>query len=337
MYVWVQCDFILPVGFHRIFKPRTTMTKVIIIGGSGHVGTYLVPRLVKAGYDVTNVSRGTAKPYIDDPAWDKVDHVKLDRKDQDAGEKIAALKPEIIIDMMGYEPDEVERLVDAVRGKIQHYIFCSTVWVGGYATAVPTTEDQMTNPIDSYGEKKLAIERYLWDQVKTHNFPATSFRPGHIVGPWPSINPQGNTNLDIWKILAKGEELELPDHGLGTLHHIHADDCAGLVMAMIENRDKTIGEAFNNVSPQAVSLRWYSEQMFEWLGHQPNISYKPFDQWKQGKPQSDIDATWSHIAHSPCVSVEKAKRVLGFYPRYSSIDAIKESVTALRDSGKLDI
>ena len=37
------------------------MTRVVVIGGSGHVGTYLVPRLVEAGFEVVNVSRGTAR------------------------------------------------------------------------------------------------------------------------------------------------------------------------------------------------------------------------------------------------------------------------------------
>ena len=34
------------------------MARVIIIGGSGHVGTYLGPRLLEAGHEVVNVSRG---------------------------------------------------------------------------------------------------------------------------------------------------------------------------------------------------------------------------------------------------------------------------------------
>ena len=34
------------------------MSRVVIIGGSGHVGTYLVPRLVEAGHEVICVSRG---------------------------------------------------------------------------------------------------------------------------------------------------------------------------------------------------------------------------------------------------------------------------------------
>jgi nucleoside-diphosphate-sugar epimerase len=41
------------------------MSRVAIVGGSGHVGTYLVPRLVAAGHDVVNVSRGKREPYTD--------------------------------------------------------------------------------------------------------------------------------------------------------------------------------------------------------------------------------------------------------------------------------
>jgi len=39
------------------------MQRIVIIGGSGHVGSYLIPALVEGGYEVVNVSRGVAKPY----------------------------------------------------------------------------------------------------------------------------------------------------------------------------------------------------------------------------------------------------------------------------------
>jgi len=53
--------------------------RVVIIGGSGHVGTYLVPRLVEAGCTVINVSRGQNQPYQPHPAWQQVRQVTLDR------------------------------------------------------------------------------------------------------------------------------------------------------------------------------------------------------------------------------------------------------------------
>jgi nucleoside-diphosphate-sugar epimerase len=35
------------------------MSRVVVIGATGHIGSYLVPRLVRAGHQVTALSRGT--------------------------------------------------------------------------------------------------------------------------------------------------------------------------------------------------------------------------------------------------------------------------------------
>ena len=37
--------------------------RIVIIGGTGHVGTYLMPRLVEAGHEVVCLSRGQREPY----------------------------------------------------------------------------------------------------------------------------------------------------------------------------------------------------------------------------------------------------------------------------------
>ena len=53
---------------------------IVLIGGTGHVGTYLVPRLVEAGHRVTVMSRGRRKPYQDHPAWSRVKYELTDRE-----------------------------------------------------------------------------------------------------------------------------------------------------------------------------------------------------------------------------------------------------------------
>ena len=45
------------------------MRRVVVIGATGHIGTYLVPRLVRAGYEVVAVSRGERQPYHDAVEW----------------------------------------------------------------------------------------------------------------------------------------------------------------------------------------------------------------------------------------------------------------------------
>ena len=53
--------------------------RAVVIGGSGHVGTYLVPRLVEAGYEVVNVARGQHKPYRPHGVWNAVGQANMDR------------------------------------------------------------------------------------------------------------------------------------------------------------------------------------------------------------------------------------------------------------------
>ena len=45
------------------------MSRVVVIGATGHIGTYLVPRLVDRGHEVIAVSRGARGPYQASPRW----------------------------------------------------------------------------------------------------------------------------------------------------------------------------------------------------------------------------------------------------------------------------
>lgn len=317
------------------------MAKVVIIGGSGHVGTYLVPRLIDAGHQVINVTRGHRKPYSPNAAWGRVQTVLIDRDaaehEGSFGTAIAALEADIVIDMICFTLPRARHLVEALRGKVQHFIHCGTIWVYGHNTAVPATEDQPLNAFGEYGTQKAAIERYLLDEARRHGFPATVFRPGHIVGPgWAPLNPAGHFNTEVFSKIARGEELALPNFGLETVHHVHADDLARLIMAIIANRSTAVGEAFNAVSPQAINLRGYAEAMYRWFGREPKLGYQPFDQWKLGQDPDEAAATWEHIVRSPSHSSEKARRLLGYSPCYSSLEAVQEAVSWLVDNGKLE-
>ncbi|MEP6906030.1 MAG: NAD-dependent epimerase/dehydratase family protein [Gemmatimonadales bacterium] len=52
--------------------------RTVIIGATGHIGTWLVPRLVNEGHDVVAVSRGERRPYHDSAEWQSVEHVTPD-------------------------------------------------------------------------------------------------------------------------------------------------------------------------------------------------------------------------------------------------------------------
>jgi nucleoside-diphosphate-sugar epimerase len=318
------------------------MARIVIIGGSGHVGTYLVPALFERGHKVVNVSRGSAAPYRPHPAWKAVEQVLVDRGAEEAagkfGSRIASLGADIVIDMISFELEGTQQLVQALHGKVDHYLFCSSIWVYGHAVSVPSTEVDPPNALDTYGTNKAKIEAWLLQQARRNGFPATCFRPGHIVGEgWVPINPQGNPNPDVFSLIARGEELVLPNLGLEMLHHVHADDVAQWIMCAIEHRPASIGEVFNTVSSQALTLRGYAEAMYRWFGQEPRLSFAPFDQWKLGLEKSDAESSWGHIMRSSCVSIEKSRQCLGYSPGFSSLKAIQQSVTALIASGRITV
>jgi nucleoside-diphosphate-sugar epimerase len=82
-----------------------------------------------------------------------------------------------------------------------------------------------------------------------------------------------------------------------------------------------------------MTLRGYAERMSRWFGHEADLAYLPWDAWKATVSAEEAAATWDHIAHSPCCSIEKARRLLGYEPRYSSFDAVCESVEWLIANG----
>jgi nucleoside-diphosphate-sugar epimerase len=318
------------------------MARIVVIGGSGHVGTYLLPALIQLGHEVVNVSRGTASPYRQHAAWKAIEQVAIDRKAEEAkgsfGERIADLNPDIVVDMILFKLEGAQQLVEALRGKIEHYIFCSSIWVYGHATTVPSVETDPTNGIDEYGIDKAKIERWLSQQARRNGFPATSFRPGHIVGQgWVPINPQANTNPDVFSQIARGGELALPNLGLEMVHHVHADDVAQWIICAIEHRAASIGEVFNTVSSHALTLRGYAEAMYRYFGQESRLSFAPFDQWKLCLTERDAHTSWGHIMRSSCVSIAKSRQRLGYNPRFTSLAAIQESVGALITAGRVAV
>src|SRR6266568_3994067 len=114
--------------------------RVVVIGGTGHIGSYLTPRLVEAGHDVLCVSRGQKQPYVARAAWSKVERVTLDRNAEEAtaafGAKIRDLRADCVIDLTAYTLESTRQLVEALRGRVQQFLHCGTIWVHGPGIAV---------------------------------------------------------------------------------------------------------------------------------------------------------------------------------------------------------
>ena len=315
--------------------------RVVIIGGTGHVGTYLVPRLVHMGHTVACVCRQRREPYTPHAAWRWVERIGIDREAEEQagtfGARIADLRPDVVIDMICFTPESARQLVEALRGRVQQLLHCGTIWIYGPSVQVPAMEDQPRRPFGEYGIRKAAAEALLLDEARRGNFPVSILHPGHIVGKgWVPLNPAGNFNPGVFSAIARGRELSLPNLGMETVHHVHADDVAQAFIRAMSSWRQAAGECFHVVSGAALTLRGYAESMYRHFGQEARLSFLPWDEWRKTVSEEDAGATWDHIAHSPNASIEKAHRLLGYEPRYSSFEAVQESVDWLVARGLLD-
>ena len=298
--------------------------RVVVIGGTGHIGTYLTPALVEAGFTTVCVSRGARQPYLAKPAWAQVEMVHADRSDPGFDARIAQLGTEAVIDLTCYTPASAVGLVEALRGRNARLLHCGTIWVHGMSVEVPTTEDQPRRPLSDYGIRKAQIEAYLLEQP---HVPATVIHPGHLVGEgWVPLNPAANFNPRVFRDLASGNEIHLPNLGRETLHHVHAGDVAHCFVQALRHWPQAEGVSFHAVSRGALTMAGYAEMVAGWYGQSAKIRFSPWDQWRATVSEKEAAITWDHIARSPHCSIARARTLLHYAPRYSSPEAIRESL-----------
>src|ERR1700737_2745164 len=120
--------------------------RVVVIGSTGHIGTYLIPRLVAQGYEIISVSRGQTNPYRGHSSWETVKSVVADRDAEEKagsfGKRILDLNPAVVIDLICFRLESARHLAETLQGRIQHFLHCGTIWVHGPSVSVPTTEEE---------------------------------------------------------------------------------------------------------------------------------------------------------------------------------------------------
>ena len=317
--------------------------KVIVIGGTGHIGTFLIPMLVKSGYQTIYITRGKSKPYVDDIAWEKAQNIILDRNsDKDFVKKIMEINPDIIVDLINYNINETKKIVEAIQKSscCSHYLYCSSIWAHGRSQVLPIGRESLTKePICDYGKDKYESEKYLLEKYRKENFPVTIISPGQISGPgWDIINPWGGLDYRPFQIIADGETIFLPNFGQETLHHIHGEDVAQLFFKAISNRNQALGEVFNAVSGGSITLYGYAKLLFDFFGKEAKIEFKPwkeFCEYVGNKKETDMG--YKHLIRSGFFNHDKEEKLLGFRPKYTNTETILAAVKSYVDRGIIKI
>ena len=73
-------------------------------------------------------------------------------------------------------------------------------------------------------------------------------------------------------------------------------------------------------------MRKYAEDAASWFHQTARLEFVPWQDWKTTVTERDAEITLDHIAHSPHASIDKAERVLGFRPRFTATDAVRDAL-----------
>jgi nucleoside-diphosphate-sugar epimerase len=300
------------------------MSKVLVTGGAGYVGSVLVPKILDKGYDVKVLDlmlfgenglkeiKNKCEIVRGDISNSKL--VKKCLQDIDAIVHLAGTANDPCSDL---DPKLTERVnfeatknlvLDAKKYGVKRFIFASTGSVYGIQKEKRITEEWPLNPLTIYSDTKARAEKIIQD-VNDEDFTTTIIRPSTTAGYSPRMR------LDLVVNILTEQAINrkwISVHGGSQMRpSIDIRDLTDYYAFMLDApASKISGEVFN-ASCDNYSVMEIAETVKNVIGDHVEIKVEPIID------QRDY----------PMVS-EKLADVLGLKPKYSmekSVEYLKES------------
>jgi nucleoside-diphosphate-sugar epimerase len=305
--------------------------KVLVMGGNRYIGLQLVFELVRQGHEVTVLnSHEAALP-------DGV--VRLHGNRHEAGMLAKLLNPirdrfDAVFDNTAYVPAHLEPLIEIIRGRVQHFIFTSSIAVYEMAAAQPVDEshavgrDSATALYGAYAAGKVRCEELLAREFATNDLPYTSLRVTHTCGP---MSPAVSREPGTFARLEQGRPLLIAGKTEAMVHFIHTLDVARALCAVLGKRGAT-GQIYNVAGKQFCSIVNYMRLMAEAVNVDPKIIVMPPD--LPAHMRSPI-VHWLEASRGSMVfSIDKARRDLAWEPQLSLAEGLADSYRWFCEGGR---
>lgn len=294
----------------------------IVLGGGGFLGINLCRRLTSSGYRVRAFGRSCQfKDAIGRVEW-------LEGDFSDSAALTTAVKNHDIVfhlihgatpqsanfDMVGDLRQSVEpslALFDiCCKLGVKRIVFVSSGGtIYGPSAKIPIAETAATDPITAYGIGKLAIEKYLALYAHLFGLDYRILRVANPFGPFQTARKNQGVIAAIIARALNNEPIEIWGDGSVVRDYIYVDDVtAALECAMLDRSDFRI---FNIGSGRGRSLQETIANIQAMLKSEITIK------WKQGRP---VDVPVSVL------SIERAKTALGWEPRTSFADGLRQTL-----------
>ena len=280
--------------------------KVLVIGGTGYIGSHTVEELVRRGHEVSVFARGRTRARLSEA----VSLIEGDRHNKEDLVRARSFRFDAIIDINAYAREETQTVVNLFDGLLSRFVHLSTFSVCQGVTPLPFDESDplVTDPADSYGYNKAECERALrWARAKS-GFPFVSIRPVAVFGP---RDDKSRENYYLKRLVAR-DPLIVPGSGATPIHAVCVKDLAA-VLANALTAQSAMGEAYHLSQNELVSINNHITNIAELAGVEADTVHIPCQL---------LERLGFNLQHFPyftgdalCVlDTSAAKRDLGFAP-----------------------
>ena len=305
--------------------------KILVAGGTGTIGSQLVPKLIRSGFDVTVVS-------MDSPAYAKqmfgsdLRFIRLDLTDMDNCLKVTKGQNHVynlvgIKGSVGIGETKVAsyfvpmlrfqtNLMDAAfKNEVDNYMFVSSVCIYPQAdvhfednawNGMPKQNDRIPGIAKRVGELQgeTYLKEYGWDAVKI-------IRPSNVYGPYDDFNPQTAQVIPalIHRMLGGENPVKVWGDGTAIRDFIYSEDLADWMIVAMEKLPPCT--PINVGSGIGYTIKKIAETISE------NTPLKPTLEWDISKPAGDPIRL---------LNVERAEKLINYFLKTSIDEGIKKTI-----------
>jgi nucleoside-diphosphate-sugar epimerase len=281
--------------------------KVLVIGGSGYIGSHTVEELSRRGHEVCVFARGVTPHRL--PR-----HVTIIRGDRRTQADLHALRShrfDAAIDINAYTREETQAVINTLDGYVSRFVHLSSLAVCQRTSGIPIQESDplVTDPEAGYAYDKAECERALrWAHTK-NRFPFVCLRPTAVIGPEDRLSRE---NYFLKRILA-GDPVIIPDSGAPPIWAIYVRDLAAVMVNALTAAGAE-GRTYNLSQPDLVSVNDHVENIARVAGTQAIVAHIP---------SRLLERLGFNLAHFPyflpresliVVDIGAAKRELDYAP-----------------------
>src|SRR5579883_2479 len=232
------------------------MKKILILGGTFFVGRVLVEELLKTDNSLTLFHRGKTNKQL----FPEVRKIYGDRLTDDIN-ILGQESWDIVYDLSCYHPNHLERLLGVLKGKVNRYVFVSSLSafdldnvmqqgkvIDENTPTLPCTEEQKQDPniLAAYGEKKAESERIL---LANEWLDTIIFRPSVIY-----VKYDPSDRVYYWLRRAKTQsKILVPENGERLMANTYVEDLARAMVAAADVKQHS--DVYNAGTHVPVSLK----------------------------------------------------------------------------------